>query len=100
MPSHCISGQVVTPQSGEFQFTVKFNSDVSEVMNFPEDKVSSSTQLSRVLCDSQRVHKDKIPSSLAYSEYTTEYLDEKSNIDQAVGIATSGAFIHNALDDR
>ena len=45
------------------------------------------------------MEKDRVPGTLAYSEYTTEYLEEKSNIDQAVGIATSGAFIHNALDE-
>ena len=61
-----MAAKATTPQSGEFEFSVNFNADVSGKLNFTEDQVNTSTKLSRLMCDPKRVEAGKIPAELGY----------------------------------
>lgn len=68
-------------------------------MNYQADQTNTSDKLSNVLCDIESSSKNNIPDYADYVE-NTQLDGERGRINTAVGMATTGAFIYNPINDE
>lgn len=105
MPNHCFQAINENPQTtGISDFSVKFNRDVTGMLNVAEEDVDSQTKTEELLCDIQRTAEANMMDGTGYTEYTTNGGESNpqppgppSQLTTASGIAVSGANIFNAL---
>ena len=91
MPNHCFRTPSTT-NSIEQEWTVQFNTDVTDVTNYEATDFDSEEKTTEKLCD---IHRTSHKAMLARSKYD---LLSSTYIATVAAIAISGGNIYNALD--
>lgn len=70
MPNHCFNSENYNPLSTYVSdFSVNFNSDVSNQLNYPASFADSTIAVNSTLCDSGRTDNTHMIAGNNYSEY-------------------------------
>lgn len=67
MPNHCFYSTVNFGVASESEFTVAFNADMSDVMNYSESQLNTAEKTDEILCDIQRTNESNMHQSSDYS---------------------------------
>jgi hypothetical protein len=103
MPDHCFQAINENPEIKDTEWKVKFNRDVSGMLNYEESDVDTQAEVEELLCDIQRTSDSNMLSGSGYEEVSVnngrrlQPPGPPSVLTTAGAIARSGALIFNAM---
>jgi len=81
--------------TNNYDFQVKWNPDVTGVINYPSSSIDTVESATEILCDIQRTNNSIIPAT---SDYSAISGIGNNSLNTVSGFAKTGAQIFNALD--